>query len=379
MLFDPRSFVPSVDAGQPGWSPERQPPVAERRPAHDFLTLPSLADGIPHRALVTFGDEADVLDLVRTQFATGVLRASDVTNPASAGDAFAQAMFAWLAKRMPTCRRLNFSFSLIDTGAAREQLMQFGWDDQVDAPLFLAIDMPGDDVYFIGDARANALRAVHPHLLYTAMSLINSASAKSVFLRTPDVLLDLFARWYWEYDPTISDDDEARAFLTEHCGMDAEDVTRYLPSTVRPELAPDDVLPAYCHANPESRKLRVFGSRTLRELARGQRGWIKDLCVALAELNLAIKRQGSRSAIAGSQWAEPAYAAATLAYTRSDYVTQVLDDLYDGYNCNGDATMFQCFIPIAGEPKAIREQFEDLSSMLQIVDALDRVITLISD
>lgn len=211
------------------------------------------------------------------------------------------------------------------------------------------------------------------------MSLINSASAKSVFLRTPDVLLDLFARWHWEYDPTISDDDEARAFLTEHCGMDAEDVTRYLPSTVRPELAPDDVLPAYCHANPESRRLRVFGSRKLRELARGQRGWIKDLCVALAELNLAIKRQGSRSAIAGSQWAEPAYAAATLAYTRSDYVTQVLDDLYDGYNCNGDATMFQCFIPIAGEPKAIREQFEDLSSMLRIVAALDRVITLISD
>ncbi len=379
MLFDPRSFASAVDAGQPAWTPARQHPVAQRRPAHDFLTLPAIPEGTPGRALLTFGDEVEAVDLARVQFATGVLRASDVVNPTGAGDAFAQAMFAWLAARMPTCRRLNFSFSLLDIGAARDQLMQFGWDDELDAPLYLAIHMPGDEVYFIGEARANALRSVHPHLLYTAMSLINLAGAKSLFLRTPEVLLDLFARWHWEYDCTLANDDDAREFLKEQCGMDEDDIARYLPSAVRPELAPDEVLPSFCHAYPESRKLRAFGSRKLYELARSHQGWIKDLCVALAELNLAIKRQGGRSAVSGSQWAEPAYAAATIAYTQSDYVTQVLDDLYDGLNCNGDATMFQCFIPIADEPQAIRQQFKDLSGMLKIIAALDRVLTLISD
>lgn len=319
------------------------------------------------------------MDLVRAQFATGVLRASDVSNPTGAGDAFAQAMFAWLCARTPECKRLSFGFSLIDIGAAKDQLMQFGWEDEIEAPLYLAIDMPGDDVYFIGEARASALRAVHPHLLYTAMSLINTASAKSLFLRTPETLLDLFARWHWEYDSTLADDKNAREFLAESCGMDEGDIERYLPSVVRPELAPDDVLPPACQGYPASCKLRAFGSRKLYELSRAHKGWVKDLCIALAELNLTLKRQGDRSAVAGSQWAEPAYSAATLAYSRSDYVTQVLDDLYDGLNCSGDATLFQCFIPIADEPKAIRQQFQDLDGMLKTISALDRVLTLISD
>jgi PRTRC genetic system protein F len=379
MLFDPRSFVPEVDAGRPAWAPARQYPIARRRPAHDFLTLPAIPAGIPNSALLTFGDEVDVMDLVRAQFATGVLRASDVSNPTGAGDAFAQAMFAWLRARTPECKRLSFGFSLIDIGAAKDQLMQFGWEDEIEAPLYLAIDMPGDDVYFIGEARASALRATHPHLLYTAMSLINTAGAKSLFLRTPEALLDLFARWHWDYDSTLADDKNAREFLAESCGMDEGDIERYLPSAVRPALAPDDVLPPACHGYPASSKLRAFGSRRLYELSRAHNGWIKDLCIALADLNLILKRQGDSSAVAGSQWAEPAYSAATIAYSRSDYVTQVLDDLYDGLNCSGDATMFQCFIPIAGEPKAIRQQFKDLDGMLKIISALDRVLTLISD
>ncbi|ABF13097.1 MULTISPECIES: PRTRC system protein F [Cupriavidus] len=379
MLFDPRSFVPALDGGQPGWSFARQHPAARHRPSHGFLTLPAIAAETPGRAFLSFGDEPDALELARAQFETGVLRASDVVNPTSAADAFAQAMFAWLAARMPTCRRLNFSFSLVDLNAAKDQLMQFGWDDQVDASLYLAIDLPGDEVYFIGKARADALRAVHPYLLYTAMSLINLASSKSLHLRTPDVLLDLFARWHWEYDCTLANDDDAREFLKNGCGMDEGDIARYLPSAVRPELAPDDVLPPFCHAYPESRKLKTVGSRKLYELARSQHGWLKDVCVALAELNLAVKRQRDRSAVADSQWAEPAHSAATLAYAESDYVTQVLDDLYDGYANSGDATLFQCFIPIAVEPKAIRQQFEDLSGMFKIIAALDRVLTLISD
>lgn len=378
MLFDPRSLVPSVDAGEPNWALARQHSVARRRPAHDFLTLPTVAQAVPARARLSFGDEVEVTDLVRAQFGAGVLQASDVSNPSSAGDAFAQAMFAWLGARMPRCQRLDFSFSLIDIGAAQDQLMQFGWDDQIDAPLYLAIELPGDEIYYIGEARAQAIRAVHPHLLYTAMCLINQASAKSLYLRTPEVLLDLFARWHWEWDSSLTDDKEAKEFLVEYRGVDDGDVERYLPSVVRPELAPDDALPAF-RATPGTRQLRELGNRKLLMLSRAYDGWIKDLCGALAELRLVLNRSGERSAICDSQWAEPAYAGATIAFKRSDYVGELLDDYFNGLNSGGEATLFQCFIPIADERAAIQQQFKDLAGMFKIIAALDRVLTLISD
>lgn len=379
MLFDPRSFVPGIDQGQqPAWTSHRQHPVAGRRPAHDFLTLPGVSRAVPGTARVIYGDEVEITDLVIAQFEVGALRAIDVCNPTSAGDAFAQAMFAWLRARIPHCHRLQFGFALMDQGAAADQVMQFGWEEGVEAPLYLAIELPSEEVYAIGEARAQALRTAHPSLLFTAMSLINAACAKSLFVRTPDVLLDEFARWHWDYDATLADDDSARDFLKENWGGDAADIDRYLPSVVRAELAPDDTLPRYTHVQPGSSRLLQLGSRGLRALARSSDEWLSEMCAALADLRLTLAKAGENSAIASAQWAEPAYSAATIAYCDSDYVSEVLDNHFECVNNGGDATMFQCFIPIATERKAIRQQFGDLTSMLQIIGALDRVLTLIS-
>ncbi|AQV99436.1 hypothetical protein BJN34_36800 (plasmid) [Cupriavidus necator] len=379
MLFDPRSFVPDIHPGQqPAWTPHRKHPTAGRRPAYDFLTLPKLPGSVPATARLTYGDELEVADLVLAQFAAGILRASDVSNPTSAGDAFAQAMFAWLGKRLPTCQRLQFGVTLIDRGAAMDQVMQFGWEDGLEAPLYLAIELPGEEVYAIGEARAQAIRAAHPSLLFTAMNLINAACGKSLFVRTPDMLLDQFARWHWDYDATLADDENAREFLKENFGGEDADIERYLPSVVRAELAPDDTLPRYAHVDAASAHLRELGPRNLRALARLHSGWVGELCTALADLRLLLARAGERSAIAGAQWAEPAYSAATIAYRPSDYVSEILDDHYECLNNAGDATMFQCFIPLADDAAAIRQQFRDLANMLQIIGALDRVLTLIS-
>ncbi|WP_316157627.1 PRTRC system protein F [Cupriavidus sp. BIC8F] len=363
---------------QPAWTPHRKHPAAGRRPAHDFLTLPRIPGAVPATARLRYGDELEVGDLVLAQFAAGMLRASEVSNPTSAGDAFAQAMFAWLGKRLPTCQRLQFGVTLIDRGAAMDQVMQFGWEDGLEAPLYLAIELPGEEVYAIGEARAQAIRAAHPSLLFTAMSLINAACGKSLFVRTPDVLLDQFARWHWDYDATLADDENAREFLKENFGGEDADIERYLPSVVRAELAPDDTLPRYAHVDAASAHLRELGPCNLRALARLHSGWVGELGTALADLRLLLARAGERSVIAGAQWAEPAYSAATIAYLPSDYVSEILDDHYECLNNAGDATMFQCFIPLADDAAAIRQQFRDLADMLQIIGALDRVLTLIS-
>ncbi|CAG9165607.1 PRTRC system protein F [Cupriavidus pinatubonensis] len=378
MLFDPRSFVFEDVGGQPAWSSSRQHSAAQRRPAHDFLTLPVIPAGVPGKAALAYQEDVDFTDLVRVQFATGVLRAAHVVNPTGAGDAFAQAMFAWIGARMPKCQRLQFSFSLVDQSAVADQVSQFGWDEELDNPLYLGVDLPGDETYVIGMERAQALRAAHPSLLYTAMGIINAAAGKSLYLRTPDELLDMFARWHWEFDSTLTDDDDARSFLKERFGEDDSDIERYLPSVVRPELAPDDTLPKFCHTNSASAHLRTLSRRCLRALSRSQDGWVGELCGALADLQLLVAKQGERSALEGSQWAEPAYSAAIIAFSDSDYVSELLDDHYDCINNSGDATLFQCFIPLAGEPDAIRQQFRDLDGMLRIIGALDRVLTLIS-
>ncbi len=190
MLFDPRSFVPEYDAGQPTWVPSRQHFAARRRPAHDFLTLPSFTGEVPAVGRLVYGDDIDVTELVSAQFAAGVLQARHVINPTGAGDAFGQALFAWLRARTPRCKRLSFSFALLDKSAATDEVMQFGWEDGLEAPLYLGIQLPGDEVYAIGSKRAQAMRNAHPSLLFTAMSIVNAAAGKSLYLRRPTSCLN---------------------------------------------------------------------------------------------------------------------------------------------------------------------------------------------
>lgn len=377
MLFDPLSIVQCDDVAAPSWTPPRQHPAARGRPANDFLTLPAVPADVPSRAVLTYRDAEDLSALVLSQFQAGVLRASDVTNPVNAGDAFAQAMFAWINARRPVCHRLIFDFALLELGAAQSEVSQFGWEDQLQEPLYLAIHLPQETVYVIGDERANALRAAHPALLFTAMSLISAADVKSVDLRTPSRLLDLFAMWHWDGD-SMSDDEEARETMLAY-GRDEEDLERYLPSTVRGELAPDDVLPYHPRRNPEAGSLTALSVRRLRALARCNEGWIAAVCNALADLSLELHRNGTLNVFARAQWAEPAYAAATIVFRENDTALEVLDDHINQLNASGEATLYQAFIPVATAPDAIREQFLALGGMLRIIGALDRVLTLISE
>jgi len=348
MLFDPRSFVPSIDAGEPGWTSARQHPVAQRRPANGFLTLPTIPEEVPAKARLNFGDEVNVKDLVLAQFRAGVLDAEHVTNPASAGDAFAQAFHGWLAPRMPKPKVLSFDFTLIDHQAVETEIAEFGFDMQETSALYLGIRLEEETVYTVTEARAAALRELHPWLVFTTFQLIRSAAAKSLHLRTPDDLLDMFARWHWDFEP-MTDDDDAREQLKERFGADDSDINRYLPSIVRPALAPDETLPRWQWAEKD-RDFSLLSRRRLRELARtSANDWRGSLCGALADLDLAISRMGEATLLHNAQWAEPAYSAATLAFEHCDYVGEVLDDHFECANNGGYATYFQCFIPLAGK------------------------------
>ncbi len=376
MLFDPRTFDDGVLSDVPGWTPSRQHPAARRRSANGFLTLPTLPADIPAGVKLRYDDGPDGLETIQAQFEVGILAARDVKNAVSAGEAFAQAMFAWLRRRTPSCKRLNFTFALLDQVAAREQVEQFGWDDNLEAPLYLAIELPGEQLFEIGE-RADVMRRAHPSLLYTAMDLVSTAASRSLFIRTPDELAEMFARWHWDYDARMSDE-EARAFLEERFGEGDSDIERYLPSNVLPLLAPDDVVAKGRRLDKRNRVRRLRRSE-LASLAARTRGLPRRICRELVNLQTVLARCSRYRILKTSQWAEPAYSAATIAMWSGHWVGEILDDHFECLSNAGDCTTYQVLIPVASEPKAIRRQFKELACMFEIIAALDRVLALISE
>jgi PRTRC genetic system protein F len=376
VLFDPRTFDDGVLSDVPGWTPSRQHPAARRRSANGFLTLPTLPADIPAGGKLRHDEGLDGLETIQAQFEVGILAARDVKSAVSAGDAFAQAMFAWLRRRTPSCKRLNFTFALLDQVAAREQVEQFGWEDNLEAPLYLAIELPCEQLYEIGE-RADVMRRAHPSLLYTAMDLVSTAASRSLFIRTPDELAEMFARWHWDYDARMSDE-EGRAFLEERFGEGDSDIERYLPSNVLPLLAPDDVVPRCRRLDKRSRVRRLRRSE-LASLAVRTRGLPRRICRELINLQTVLARCSRYRILQTSQWAEPAYSAATIAMWSGHWVGEILDDHFECLSNAGDCTTYQVLIPVASQPKAIRQQFKELSCMFEIIAALDRVLTLISE
>ncbi|SDD58381.1 PRTRC system protein F [Cupriavidus sp. YR651] len=298
--------------------------------------------------------------------------AEHVSNPTSAGDAFSQAFRGWLMPRMPKTKVLKFDFALIDHEAAQCEIAEFGLEIENESPLYLGIRLEEENVYTIHPARADALRTLHPSLLFSALQLIRAAAGKSLHIRTPDDLLEMFCRWHWDYE-LMGDDEAAREHMKERFGEDDPDIERYLPSVVRAELSPDDTLPKW-QWSQKDRKLRELTRRSVRDLARQCDDWRSGFCTALADLHLALERMGNASLIRDAQWAEPAYSAATIAYQHSDYVGELLDDHFECASNGGYATYFQCFIRFPKEVASIRKQYAILEDTLNLIALLDRVL-----
>ncbi|KDP87684.1 hypothetical protein CF70_035035, partial [Cupriavidus sp. SK-3] len=156
------------------------------------------------------------------------------------------------------------------------------------------------------------------------------------------------------------------------------DIERYLPSNVLPLLAPDDVVPKGRRMDKRSRVRRLRRSE-LATLAARARGLPRRICRELVNLQTVLARCSRYRILRSSQWAEPAYSAATIAMWSGHWVGEILDDHFECLSSAGDCTTYQVLIPVASEPKAIRQQFKELACMFEIIAALDRVLTLISE
>ncbi|WP_250537101.1 PRTRC system protein F [Caballeronia sp. AZ10_KS36] len=374
MFFDPRPSGAEVAVSGEPWQPRRAP-AAGRRTPNDFLSLPALGSDVKTRAVMRWNAEKDVASLISAQFNSGVLRPRDVPEFKGAGDALAHGFFAWAKRHTPRLDCLGFDFVLCDVQAVLHvvQYQEDSSDFNPTSPVYLGIEIPGENIYEIG-RRAAELRNVHPRLVSTAMVLINRAAGRTMWIRTPDEFLGEFASWFWDGDPNATDD-EAREMLTDRFGDDEAEIEHYLPSVVRPQLCPDD-MDVY-RWNAKSRRYlpqRALSVAALRRLQRFTSGRTRRICADLEKLSLMLQRVGNRSLFGCGYLPRCAYAAATLTVQNDSRVSDVLDAHYEYLASAGDGTTYLGFTPIASTPDAIRKQYADWSQGLSILGQLDRVI-----
>ncbi|MGF7136000.1 PRTRC genetic system protein F [Paraburkholderia sp. EB58] len=378
MLFDPRATDPEVASYGTQWQPARYA-AARRGSANGFLTLPDVAADIPGQAKLTRRTDVAMAQLVGRHFDAGYLRAANVSQFTGAGDALAQALFAWVARQCGAFKRLSFYPVLFDAPAVQEQIMYQtdAADFEVTSPLYLGIETAEDFVYVI-EERAIALRKAHPRLLATALILINRAAFRTLTIRTPDDFIALFSQWHWDGDPWCTDD-EAVDHLKDRFGDEPNDYEHFLPSVVRDALCPPSMeIGRYDIRRHQWRPFPGLGITALRRIGWTQTGWVHRLCAELEQLALLLASAGKRHLFDWSFRPETIYAAASIAANDDPHVTDVLDTHYEYFNNGGDGSLFHGFMALAYSPADIRKQYADLSLGFSILRQVDRVVALIS-
>jgi PRTRC genetic system protein F len=378
MFFDPRPPGSEVaDAGE-RWQPQRIA-AARHRPANGFLTLPGFDADVLVNGVMQWGASPDLAALVTAHFEAGPLRSRDVPSFKSAGEALAHGFFGFVNRERARWTRLGFDFILCDVEAIRAQI-QYHYDGEEFVPassLYLGIEVGDEQLWEFGE-RAHELRKAHPRLLRSVLTLINRASARTVWIRTPDEFLGMFAQWYWDGDPHASDED-AMEMLRDRFGDDAAEIEHYLPSTVRPELCPDDMDVAEWSALQRRYFLRsALGINALGRIRRFQSGWVRRLCLELERLTLLLRRAGNRTLFDYGFRPECVYPACSLISENGAHIGDLLDSHYEYFNSSGDGSTYLGFIPLAQTPDAIRKQYANWALGLSILNCVDRVIALVT-
>lgn len=378
MLFDPRPTGAEIALAGERWQPPRISP-ARHRPANGFLTLPGFDAGVMAEGVMQWGASPDLTGLVTAHFESGALRSRDVPSFQSAGEAFAHGFFGFVKRARSDWMRLGFDFALCDVESVLVQIQhQYDAQDfEATSPLYLGIEVQDEQLWELGE-RAHQLRRAHPRLLQSVLALINRASARTVWIRTPDEFLGMFAQWFWEGDPN-STDEEAAPVLQDRFGDDEDEIAHYLPSSVRPELCPDDMDVGEWSKESNRFVLRpALGVNALRRVRRFQTGWIRRLCLELERLTLLLRRAGSRSLFDYAFRPETVYPACSIICEDGGHIGSLLDSHYEYFNSGGDGSTFLGFIPLAQTPDDIRRQYADWALGLSILNCVDRVIALVT-
>jgi PRTRC genetic system protein F len=378
MLFDPSFNDRSVDAdAAASWQPPGAA-VARHRSSDCVLTLPDVDASVPGKATIKWRSEPSLDAIILEQFRHGPLRAGDVHDPVSPVDAFQQAFFAWAGRQLGgSLRMVSFGLELLDTNAVNDIVChQYDRENfQPESPLHLGVALENEWVHEVG-VRAQTLRDAHPLLLHTMFNLVDRVSWKTVPVRTPGWFLCEAACRHWDGDESASDEDAHDVLMQMY--EDEEAVQRYLPSTLRPALCPDEVRSP---SKVEGRRARssMLSVNELRQLQRASSGFVSSVCSELIALQGLLRRAGKRELFDAGYEAHPLYSGCTLVLEHNERTSELLDDFLESEFSAGEASGFSRFINFSNTRHGIRSQYAEWGLGLQMLRRLDRLLALVVD
>lgn len=377
MLFDPATVDSHLTFGVGGsW----QPPctaVARCGSTHDFLTLPGVGDDVPFEARVKWRADVSLTGFARRHFLYGPLLAADVADPIDAADAFQQAFFAWVKRQTGSLKRITINPCLFDSLAVRDVLQHTGTsnNDEDHSPLFFTLESPEEWLCSFG-SMVGRLRAAHPLLLRTVMSVINRAAWRTVWLRTPDWFVYEFACWYWDGDESTTDAD-ADEMLKERFGEDVEARRAYLPSAVKPMLCPEDAEPSVYSAGRWRLRPALTDDEVLALRSRSK-GAVRRVCTELLRLNRLMRGTRRRRLFNASYETNPVYAGCGIVFDGNEFIGDILDAHFDSESQSGEVTTYHGFIAFGDNARTIRRQYADWTLAFSILKRLDCLLALVT-
>jgi PRTRC genetic system protein F len=205
--------------------------------------------------------------------------------------------------------------------------------------------------------------------------VVDQVSFRTVPIRTPGWFLSEKACRDWEGNESASDD-EARAWLEDAYGNDAEVIALHLPSAVRPLVYPDEIRCPPKVAGRRSRKPDL-SLRELRELASATTGLVSGVCREIIALRLLLAAAGKRPLLSDGYHAGALYSGCTFVLEANETITEFLDDHLNMEYHAGEATEFERFITFSTTKKGIREQYAQWSLAFQMLRRLDRLLALV--
>jgi len=321
--------------------------------------------------------DVSLTGLARKHFLHGPLLAADVSNPIDAGDAFQQAFFAWVKRQTASLKRITLKPCLFDSLAVRDVLQHTGTanNDEDPSSLFFTLESPEEWLCSFGPM-VGRLRAAHPLLLRTVMSVINRAAWRTVWLRTPDWFMYEFACWYWDGDESITDAD-AEEMLKERFGEDAEARKAYLPSTVKPMLCPEDAEPSV-FSGGRWRLRQALTDDELLTLRNRSKGTVRRVCTELLRLNRLMHGTRRRKLFNASYETNPVYAGCAIVLDGNEFIGDILDCHFDSEAQSGEVTTYHGFIALGDNARAIRRQYADWTLAFSILKRLDSLLALVT-
>lgn len=347
--------------------------------------LPKLSADIPLK-VVMVQSAIDDHSYVRTLLDIGVIDPARIG--AGAGtprEILKQGLAAWFEDRKRGINQVYFNMGIISPSNANAFLAANDWRERnlpVSRPC-LVIRQYGQENMRTMEAEAEALEAAAPGLFRVVFKLVEAASYRTVYVRTPDELWDDYCYSWYGTDSTETFTkkhiEALKHELQERLGDEAS-IDEYLPDEIRP------VFGFHMWGNDPRVKKKPRDKMTTDELESVSKSSSNPLVQQVAAEAALLQRLLDEAIAIDAklpqltEYSSPRciYSGCCLQYSDHPDVWESLDRLGEELMNGDDNGDYHGLVEIPESPEDLAKFFEKLDLGFRLLRQMDKVIELIS-